>query len=127
MAITLRFSSPGFATQAGRHGSTPWTVAAWKQLVVSGVDLYLSGHDHDYERFTALDGEGSPAPLGDAPVRDRDRWRRKLAFEGILPTSEFHYTGLGATVFTLGEDAYSWTLVSTTGAIIDQGGPVPRH
>ena len=121
------FSSPGFATQAGRHGSTPWMAAAWRQLVAAGVDLYFSGHDHDYERFMALDGEGNPAPLGTRQFVIGTGGAGKLAFEGILPTSEFHYTGLGATIFTLADDAYSWTLVSTTGAIIDRGGPVSCH
>ena len=49
-----RFSS-------GRHtADTADTVmsAIWKELYASNVDLVLSGHDHDYERFAPLDGDG---------------------------------------------------------------------
>ena len=30
----------------------------WEALYASGVDLVLSGHDHDYERFAPLDADG---------------------------------------------------------------------
>ena|GEM_PF-2448677 len=34
----------------------------WSLLVRSGVDIVLSGHDHDYERFQPLDADGHPDP-----------------------------------------------------------------
>jgi len=122
------FSSPGIVVPAGgRHGSIQWMVPAWRQMVASGVDLYFSGHDADYERFPAMDGNGNPWPLGTRQFVIGTGGAGKLPFDAILPQSEFHYTGLGATLLTLGESSYSWQFVSTTGAILDQGGPVPCH
>jgi hypothetical protein len=46
-----RFSS-------GRHQNNKVMSAIWEVLYDSGVDLVLSGHDHDYERFAPLDADG---------------------------------------------------------------------
>ena len=82
-------------------------VPAWRHMVTSGVDLYFSGHDADYERFPAMDGDGNPWPLGTRQFVIGTGGAGKLPFDAILPQSEFHYTGLGATVLTLGESSYS--------------------
>lgn len=46
-----RFSS-------GRHQNNKVMNAIWGELYDSGVDVVLSGHDHDYERFAPLDADG---------------------------------------------------------------------
>lgn len=46
-----RFSS-------GRHQNNKVMSPIWEELYASGVDVVLSGHDHDYERFAPLDVEG---------------------------------------------------------------------
>lgn len=46
-----RFSS-------GRHQNNKVLNPIWKELYASGVDVVLSGHDHDYERFAPLDADG---------------------------------------------------------------------
>lgn len=46
-----RFSS-------GRHQNHRVMTPIWEALYASGVDLVLSGHDHDYERFAPLDADG---------------------------------------------------------------------
>lgn len=46
-----RFSS-------GLHQENTVLSAIWEELYASNVDLVLSGHDHDYERFAPLDGNG---------------------------------------------------------------------
>lgn len=48
-----RFSSGG-------HGSNPKMDDVWKTLAQSGADVVLAAHDHDYERFAPLDGDGNP-------------------------------------------------------------------
>lgn len=46
-----RFSS-------GRHQNNKMMSPSWEELYAVGVDLVLSGHDHDYERFSPLDADG---------------------------------------------------------------------
>lgn len=49
---------------SGGHGDDPSMQGVWELLVDNGVELYLSGHDHDYERFTKMDVDGSRLPTG---------------------------------------------------------------
>jgi hypothetical protein len=101
---------------------------AWDAMVAAGVDLYISGHDHDYERFTQMDQNGSPSPSGTRQFVAGTGGAGKLQFTAVmLPTSEFHWTGLGLLLLDLGPGSYSWTLYATTGAAIDSGGPVVCH
>ncbi len=46
-----RFSS-------GQHQNNTVMSAIWETLYASAVDLVLSGHDHNYERFEPLDADG---------------------------------------------------------------------
>ncbi len=36
----------------------------WKLLAQDKVTLVLNGHDHDYQRWTPMDGNGNPSPNG---------------------------------------------------------------
>lgn len=53
---------------SGGHGDDPSRQGLWKLLVDNGVELYLSGHDHDYERFAKMDEDGSRLPTGTRQV-----------------------------------------------------------
>jgi acid phosphatase type 7 len=44
---------------SGGHGSQVQMAAAWSIMYAAGVDVVLSGHDHDYERFAPLDPNGN--------------------------------------------------------------------
>ena len=47
---------------SGGHGSIPKMRGAWQLLYAAGVELVLSGHDHDYERFAPQDADGRLDP-----------------------------------------------------------------
>jgi hypothetical protein len=49
---------------SGDHGDSTRSEALWADLYAGGVDVTLSGHDHDYERFTPFDGTGRPDRAG---------------------------------------------------------------
>ena len=38
--------------------------AIWPLLAQKGVDIVLTGHDHDYQRWVPMDGAGNPNPAG---------------------------------------------------------------
>ncbi len=48
----------------GPQGDTPSLDPIWDLLFQYGVELVLVGHDHDYQRWTALDDAGQPHPTG---------------------------------------------------------------
>ena len=45
-----------------RHGSDEGMQALWQAAYDGGVDLVLSGHDHNYQRFRPVDADGNPDP-----------------------------------------------------------------
>jgi hypothetical protein len=48
----------------GPEGSTVQMSDIWKLLAQYGVDIVVNGHDHDYQRWVPLDGNGNPNPTG---------------------------------------------------------------
>ncbi|MDX6644585.1 MAG: large repetitive protein [Miltoncostaeaceae bacterium] len=62
-ACTLTFfHHPLF--NVGEEGSTARLAPVWQLMSRYGVDIVLTGHDHDYQRWPALDPDGLPHPLG---------------------------------------------------------------
>ena len=49
---------------SGEHGNAFQMATIWGDLVAAHVDVALAGHNHDYERFPALDASGNPDPSG---------------------------------------------------------------
>jgi hypothetical protein len=49
---------------SGQHGPQTNMNAAMQVFDVSGGDLALTGHDHNYERFGMVDGNGEPSATG---------------------------------------------------------------
>jgi len=41
---------------SGLHGSDSTLASLWRELAAGGVDVFLAGHDHHYERFAPIDG-----------------------------------------------------------------------
>jgi hypothetical protein len=56
-----RFSS-------GEHGDATQMSTIWNDLVAAHVDVVLSGHNHDYERFEPIGATPAPASSSGSPV-----------------------------------------------------------
>ena len=50
--------------QLGNHGNDLDLDPLWRILAEGDADLVLSGHDHDYERFTPMNAQGEADPKG---------------------------------------------------------------
>ncbi|HYS69163.1 MAG TPA: hypothetical protein VEM14_02910, partial [Gemmatimonadaceae bacterium] len=111
-----RFSS-------GRHGSTPALTGVWQILYDAGVEIVISGHDHDYERF---------APLGPDGIVDRAQGVRQFVIgtggadltpiNGKLPTSEVATSLYGVLMLDLQPERYRWQfLEAANGTARDSG------
>jgi Carboxypeptidase regulatory-like domain/Calcineurin-like phosphoesterase/Bacterial Ig domain/Concanavalin A-like lectin/glucanases superfamily len=48
----------------GEEGPTARSQDLWAPLASAGATLVLNGHDHDYQRWQALDGAGNPSAAG---------------------------------------------------------------
>jgi hypothetical protein len=87
----------------------------WQAAADAGVELYLAGHAHDYERFAPMDGNGNASPTG---VREIVVGTGGADFYTIDPKdihehSEVHndklnYSTHGVLELTLYADRYEW-------------------
>ena len=60
--VLVYFHHPRYSI--GPQGDTARLAQVWSLLAQYGVDVVLTGHDHSYQRWTAVDGSGNPAPQG---------------------------------------------------------------
>ena len=82
----------------------------------------VNGHDHDYERFAPMDGEGQPDPngvrqfvvgTGGTPLRE---------FGEVKQNSEIRYNETyGLLIFHLSPGQYSWEFLPVSGDFSDSG------
>jgi acid phosphatase type 7 len=96
------------------HGSTIRLTGAWKIMYNANVDLVLSGHSHDYERFAPLDGNGAIDNI--RGIRSFVVATGGAAQKGFQATpligSEVRQAGTyGVIKLTLGSGTYTWDFV----------------
>ena len=100
---------------SGRHGTDDMTEALWQALAAAGADVVLSGHDHDYERLSTIDGIRSFV-VGTGG-------RSLYAWHGSpLPQTEVRANDTyGLLELTLGATDYAWRFVPASGGTTDSG------
>jgi 3',5'-cyclic AMP phosphodiesterase CpdA len=88
----------------------------WRLLTFFGVDLVLSGHNHQYERFAPQDADGRMDPAGPRqfvvgtggyPLYGRTR--------AAANSEAFHSDAWGVLTLTLKNGSYSWEFVPVAG------------
>ncbi len=108
----------------GPQGDTPSMDPIWSLLYTYGVDLVLTGHDHDYQRWVPLDGSGNPNPNGITEfvvgsgghgIQNFVRTDSRLA-KGVSSSGSF-----GALRLQLGSTSASYAFINTAGSILDSG------
>ena len=106
----------------GAEGIATNTAGIWQILAQNNVALVLNGHDHDYQRWVPLDGNGNPSPSGVTEIvagSGGHGLQGQVATDSRLAASDF--TDYGALRLSLGTDGASYQYVSTAGATIDSG------
>ncbi len=107
---------------SGQHGSNPAVDPLWDIFVGNGGDLYLAGHDHNYERLAPMDGNGASDPSGVRQFIVGTGGVNFYDFITILPTSQVRMTNIpGALKLDAGGGAYTWKFIGIDGAVLDSG------
>ncbi|MCM8750529.1 metallophosphoesterase [Thermomicrobiaceae bacterium CFH 74404] len=117
-----RFSS-------GQHGDFRSMQAIWEILYEYGVDVVLTGHDHDYERFAPLNDQGQVDPeRGIRSFVVGTGGRSLRPFAEIHPASEVrdHQT-YGVLKLTLRPDSYEWQFIPAAGGTFTDAGQGTCH
>jgi hypothetical protein len=107
---------------AGGYGSVS---IFWRTAVEFGAEIVVSGHDHDYERFAPMDGDGLPSPAGVRQFVAGTGGTTLRQFGEPKPNSEIRYNeSNGLLKFHLLPGSYTWEFIPTTGDFSDSGSGV---
>jgi hypothetical protein len=99
---------------SGANGNQPKQANIWNTFAAAGGDIYLVGHDHDYERVNRDGVQEFIVGTGGESLNQ---------FGTITSGSQFRYNAnYGVLLLDLNDDAtYSWQFVTINGAVIDSG------
>lgn len=109
----------------GPQGDTTAMHDLWTLMTQRGVDLAISGHDHDYQRWMALDQNGSPssngtvqfvAGTGGHGIQDFVRTDPRVLAAFGTPSYSF-----GTLRFELNPKGVAFQFINTTGLVLDSG------
>jgi chitodextrinase len=119
---------------SGEHGANRGIQALWADLYDAHVDVFLSAHDHDYERFAQL-GRGDSTTT--SPTADANGIRQFVVGTGgkshypiraAQPASEvFDATTFGILKLTLHADSYDWQFRPVAGGAFSDAGTTSCH
>ena len=102
-------------SSGAEHGSQRQVEPLRRTMAAGGVDVLVSAHEHNYERFAPRDGIREwVIGLGGAG---------RYEFGEPLPGSEARYNGgTGLLALTLREEGYAWTFLRASGARFEDAG-----
>jgi hypothetical protein len=111
-----RFSS-------GNHGNDLDLDPLWRILADADADLALSGHDHDYERFTPMNAEGEADPEGLTEFVVGTGGATHYRFHNPEAASAIRIAGRhGVLRLELTDQAYGWQFMAAPdGEVLDSG------
>lgn len=111
------------------HGSTKALSDMWKLLYREGVEVALAGHEHLYERFAPLNGEGEvDRAKGVRAFTVGTGGKDLYAFGKPLPGSEVrNSSALGVLKLTLAQESYTWDFLPVLGESFSDSGSDSCH
>ncbi len=115
---------------SGHDGDNTFMQTMWADLNDAGVEILLSGHSHDYERFAPQNENGSLDNTNG--VRQFIVGTGGAFFTGLGihfdPNSQVHQSNtFGILKLTLRSDAYDWQFVPEAGKTFTDSGTTACH
>jgi acid phosphatase type 7 len=102
---------------SGKSGSTAELDTLWRVLAGARVDVVLSGHDHHYERFAPLDGDGTPTATGVREFVVGTGGKEHYDVVTPIANSVVHDTdAFGVLTLALRPGSYEWSFVPEASA-----------
>ncbi len=120
------FHHPVFSV--GPQGDTPRMDQIWSLLAQYNVTMVLTGHEHSYQRWVPLDGQGNPSPTGVTQfvvgsgghgIQGFVRSDSRLAFGASTPANSY-----GALKLSLNTGGAGYEFVNQQGTLLDSGSVV---
>jgi hypothetical protein len=109
----------------GPEGPTTQMFDMWKLMAKYGVSIVLNGHDHDYQRWKALDGDGQLSPTGITEFVAGASGHGLQTITGsdqrVAYSSDINPTAFGVLLLQLNQDGASFSYHNIDGTVLDSG------
>jgi acid phosphatase type 7 len=108
----------------GSHGPSPKLADNWQDMMNAGVDLVLSGHDHNYQRYAKMNGTGGVdtqkgIPLFVVGTGGKSNYALKTRPSGLQASNA---TTDGVLKLTLKSAGYDWNFLPEKGKTYTDSG-----
>jgi chitodextrinase len=113
------FHHPRF--NIGDEGPSTGVDGFWKLFAQYGVDLVVNGHDHTYQRYAALDGNGNPDPAGVTEIINGAGGHALGQFPGSDPNLVKSAQEFGALRLGLNQAGAAFRFTTVNGSTLDSG------
>ena len=112
---------PRYSSGSG-HGNDTSVKPLWAVAYKHRNDLVLSGHDHDYERFTPMDGEGRSRSDGMHSFVV-GTGGKDLYHLGTRKSGSEYFQGdrHGVLALVLRQGSFGWKFHTIDGTVLDKG------
>src|SRR4029078_13500076 len=114
---------------SGASGGNTALAPLWQAFYDYGVELVLSGHDHDYERFAPMNASGAADPTtGVTEIVVGNGGVNETGQTSVKPNSLVRdFTTFGVLKLTLHPASYDWELLPVAGATFTDSGTAAVH
>ena len=110
------------------NGSDPTSQILWQTLYNAGAELVVNGHEHNYERFPEMDGEGMAATQGLREIVVGTGGAGLYPFGPPLETSQVRDDStFGVLKLTLRESSYDWEFIPIANSTFTDSGSSRCH
>lgn len=110
---------PRFAV--GKYTGSAWLQSIWSLAASNGVDIFLTGHDHNYQRWKPLGPDGSRAADGMRQFVAGTGGHELYQIQRTDPRVAFALSSNGALRFELRKGKAWFSFVKPNGNAIDSG------
>jgi hypothetical protein len=109
-------------SSGAQHGDSPEVTPLWQVAVNHHADLALAGHDHEYERFRAMDATGHLDRRGlvsfVAGTGGKDLYSKGATHVGSVKFDSHHF---GVLALRLGARGFAFRFTTIAGRTVDAG------
>jgi hemolysin type calcium-binding protein len=115
---------------SGSHGNTPGVKPLFQALYDNGVEMVLSGNDHDYERFAPQNASGDSDPakgVRQFVVGTGGRYLRPLDATHQPNSEAANDATFGVLDLKLNATGYNWQFIPVAGSTYTDSGTASCH
>ena len=117
--VMVMFHHPRYSV--GPQGDAARTQDVWALLAQNKVEVALTGHDHSYQRWAALDASGAPDPNGITQFVSGAGGHGTQAFARSDTRMVYGSTAYGVLFMALAGDGLTYEYVTPAGQVLDAG------